>query len=280
MTVGLIEQRQQWPGVHILSAPDPEEETRAVVRRVLADMENGVPLWRMALLYTSDDPYTTLVRETLDAAGLPWHAPLGRPAVAGLAGRSLLALLELRERNFAREAVLDWIAARPVLPETDDDPLPAIPVSAWDRLSRRAQVLQGTNQWISRFARLIGTLEAEEQQREDWHAEALTHESEEDVAHPAHDLEYARAILAVITRLDRDTRPPAEPSGWDAFVAWAADLRSRYIRDAPSWPESEHAAAEALDECWSVCGKPVRSSRWRRSLPSMTRSPRRSKHVA
>ena len=109
-----VPEPNQWrPTMQVLSAPDPEEETRTVVRRVLADMEAGVPLWRMAILYTSDEPYAALVRETLDSAGVPWHAALGRPAAAGLAARSLLALLGLRERNFAREAVLDWIAARP-----------------------------------------------------------------------------------------------------------------------------------------------------------------------
>jgi hypothetical protein len=66
------------------------------------------------------------------------------------AARSLLALLALRKCNFAREAMLDWIAARRVLPNAEDDPLPAVPVSAWDRLSRRAQVLQGAEQWLAR----------------------------------------------------------------------------------------------------------------------------------
>jgi hypothetical protein len=162
-----------WPSIHVLSVPDPEEEIRSVVRRILADMDAGVPLWSMAVLYTAEEPYAPLVRETLDAAGVPWHSALGRPAAAGLAARSLLGLLALRERGFAREAVLDWLAARPVLAETDNtDPLSAVPTSSWDRLSRRAQVLQGIDQWVGRFERLIQTLEFEEQQRQDWRAQA------------------------------------------------------------------------------------------------------------
>jgi RecB family exonuclease len=236
-----------WPTVQVLSAPDPEEEMRTVVRRTLAEMEAGVPLWRMAILYPSDDPYAPLVRETLDSANIPWHAALGRPALSGLAARSLLALLDLRERSFAREAVLDWIAARPTLQEMDEDPLPAVPVSAWDRLSRRAQVLQGAEQWVSRFGRLIATLEIEEQARQDWHAEALVHESADNVPHPTHDLEYARAIVESIQRLDRRSRPPGEPANWDAYVDWAEGLRRGFIRNDPNWPVSEVAAAESLD---------------------------------
>jgi ATP-dependent helicase/nuclease subunit B len=75
------------PEVDLLSAPDPDEEGRAIVRRIAIELERGVPLWRMAVLYTAEDPYGPLVREALDAAGLPWHGALGRPAVAGLPAR-------------------------------------------------------------------------------------------------------------------------------------------------------------------------------------------------
>ena len=37
--------------VELLSAPDPDEEGRAIVRRLVADLESGVPLWRMAVGY-------------------------------------------------------------------------------------------------------------------------------------------------------------------------------------------------------------------------------------
>jgi hypothetical protein len=236
-----------WPSMHVLSAPDPDEEARSVVRRLLADMETGVPLWRMAVFYAADDPYAALVRETLDAAGVPWHSALGRPAAAGVATRSLLGLLALRERGFTREAVLDWVSARPSVPEDATDPLPAVPISAWDRLSRRAQVLEGAEQWIGRFERLIATLEAEEQARQDWHAEAQGHEADEELPRPAHDLEHARAIVNAIRTLDRDTRPPTEPATWDASVEWASSLRHTYVRDDPGWPEAERKVAEALD---------------------------------
>ena len=65
------------PDVDLLSAPDPDEEGRAIVRRLVAALESGVPLWRMAVLYTAEDPYGPLVRESLDAAGLAWHSALG-----------------------------------------------------------------------------------------------------------------------------------------------------------------------------------------------------------
>jgi ATP-dependent helicase/nuclease subunit B len=248
-TVSTYEAVPAWPSVDVLSAPDPEEEARSIVRRLLADMETGVPLWRMCLQYTSDDLYGPLVRETLEGAGVPWHSALGRPAVSGLAARSLLGLLALRERGFARGAMLDWLAARPSSALEDTDSLADIPISAWDRLSRRAQVLQGADQWIGRVERLIRTLEEEKQARTDWRAPVhADDEEEDDVPRPSHEIDHARAIVEAIRRLDETTRSPAEPATWDALVDWAAGLRSTYIKDDPSWPRFELDAATALDE--------------------------------
>src|SRR5579864_3550333 len=194
------------PAMRVLSAPDPEEETRSVVRRLLTDMGDDVPLWRMAVLYTADDPYAPLVRETLDAGNVPWHSAIGRPASGGLAARSLLGLLGLRERGFAREAVLDWLAARPTVPSEESDPLPDVPVSSWDRLSRRAQVVQGAEQWIGRVTRLVKTLEEEHVARQNWGTAAHDGEVSEEVPRPSHDMEHAHSIVTAICTLDRDTR--------------------------------------------------------------------------
>ena len=114
--------------VSLVSAPDPDQEVRAVVRRVAADLEAGIPLWRMTVLCTAEDAYSGPVREALDAAGLPWHGALGRPAAEGWAAWSLLGLLGLCERRFAREAVLECLANRPPQPSGgQEQPLPDVP---------------------------------------------------------------------------------------------------------------------------------------------------------
>jgi ATP-dependent helicase/nuclease subunit B len=236
------------PEVELLSAPDPDEEGRAIVRRLVADLESGVPLWRMAVLHSAEDPYGPLVRESLDAAGLPWHGALGRPAAAGWAARSLLGLIGLRDQRFAREAVLEWLVGRPPSAFAEGDPLPDVPISAWDRLSRRAQVLDGAGQWIERLQKLTETLEREEQQREDWRAEARGHESVADTPRPPSDSQHARAMAEVMRRLDRDTRPPAEPATWDAMVDWASRLRLEYVHADEAWPSIELSASNAVDE--------------------------------
>ncbi len=229
-----------------VSAPDPAEETRAVVRRVAADLEAEIPLWRIAVLWTQDDTYGPLVREALDAAGLPWHTTLGRPLSASGAARSLLGLLGLRDRRFARDAVLEWLAGRPPAdPGDPDDPLPNVPLSAWDRLTRRAQVLEGPHQWAQRLETLARRAER------DWERQqaraSVTACEEQSPPPPPPEAGYARAIGGAIGQLERDLRPPADGAGWDEFAEWATRLRERYVHDADSLPAGEREACFAVD---------------------------------
>ena len=120
-------------------------------------------------------------------------------------------------------------------------------MSVWDRLSRRAQVLEGPHQWVQRFERLARTLEREERERADWRTDALGHEGEEGTPRPLADSDHAWAIAAAVVSLDRDTRPPSEPATWDVFVDWAAELRRRYVPHDEGWPAAERTASVALD---------------------------------
>src|SRR5947208_7715753 len=59
-------------GTAIVSAPDPEDEMRAVVRDVMARASSGTPLHRVAILFRVDEPYARLAQELFDAADVPW----------------------------------------------------------------------------------------------------------------------------------------------------------------------------------------------------------------
>src|SRR5262249_51747735 len=62
-------------GTTIVSAPDPEDEVRAVVRDVMARAADGTALHRVAILFRVAEPYARLAHELLDAAGVPWSGP-------------------------------------------------------------------------------------------------------------------------------------------------------------------------------------------------------------
>jgi RecB family exonuclease len=240
-----LDQRPSGPSktlaLDVLSAPDPAEEARTVIRRLVGDLERGVPLWRIAVLYGAEDTHGGLVRQALDAAELPWHASTGRPLATCWAARSLLGLLGLPGRRFAREAVLEWLSGRPPGDSGAVDPLPSIPVSTWDRLSRQAQILEGPRQWVERFERLAHALEGGSRQP-DGDAE----EGARGSTRPA-DAAAADAIARAVARLSADLDPPDDGATWDAFVDWASDLRARYVPPGDAWPAVERSASDAVD---------------------------------
>src|SRR6266568_916664 len=134
------------PPVAIIRAPDPSEEIREVVRAIARELERQDPvqLHRVAVLYRQADPYADLVREALTLSGLPWSSLEGRTLAESAPGRAVLALLEILERDFLREAVLAWIDAAPARRA-------GLRGAAWDRLTRAANVVRGAQQWLNRL---------------------------------------------------------------------------------------------------------------------------------
>jgi hypothetical protein len=97
-------------------------------------------------LYRQRDPYAVIVRETLDAAQLPWAAFDGQQLAETPPGRRLLAALRVGQTDFARAVVLAWLANLPpgLFEEFGWS-------SEWDRLSREANVVRGAGQWQRRL---------------------------------------------------------------------------------------------------------------------------------
>lgn len=231
----------------LVSAPSPTEELRQVVRRIGVDLENGVLLWKIGVLSAQDEPYGGLIREALDAAGLPWHGTVGRPLSVTRLARSLLDLLALPERRFARDAVLEWLGGRPPVAQPSDepsdepsdglgdepsgDPLLRVPRSTWERLSRDAQVVEGAQQWMRRCEAYAARRLAEVRPGQEPPASAAD----------------ALAIAKSIADLERCTRPPADGTSWADFVAWAQGLRARYLPVGESWSGADRLASEGLD---------------------------------
>ena len=223
------------PEVNLLAAPDATEEVRSVVRQLLSELDKGTELRRIAIVYRDQEPYGPLVRDTLDAAGVPWAGIDGRPLSQSWAGRGLLGLLRLRENDFARIDVLAWLGALPVA-----DP-GRVSLGDWDRLSRRAAVVHGARQWQDRVRLLAKDINAE--------ADGMEHEGGSEGA-----IRYRRREAGVLDRMARfietaetDTRAPADQT-WAGFAAWAERVRRHYAPVAETWPERERQADEMVGE--------------------------------
>ncbi len=146
-------------------APSAHEELRWVIRQVIKEtIENKTPFHRMAVLYRLDSPYSTLIPDELDMAGIPVSGPGIKTLAESGAGRVLLGLLRLAGSNFRRSEVMSWLTACPVAPYHGRTP--GFNPSRWDVLSRKAGVVGGVNQWRFRMGRLADGLEESADDRE------------------------------------------------------------------------------------------------------------------
>ncbi len=136
------------PATRVVSASDPDDEVRAVVRLVVDAVLEGVPLERMAVLYGAPEPYARLVHEQLGAAGIPHNGAAVRTLADSVLGRGLLGLLALPDREYQRHDVMRLVASAPVFHRGR-----AAPGARWEKISRDAEVVRGAGQWQQRLDR-------------------------------------------------------------------------------------------------------------------------------
>jgi hypothetical protein len=219
----------------IIQAPDPAEEVREVIRHIVSELVE-VPLPRVGILYRHGDLYAGLVRDALDAAGLPWVSSEGRRLVETRAGRAILGLLRLPERGFTRESVLQWLETLPPL----EGAVASAPPSSWDRLSRRANVSRGADQWAERLRRYADVIEA------DLVSPERVGMSDAAIDATRRQAREARLIADAIESLEAALRPPGDGSTWTAYVDWALGLCQHFLGDATRWPTAEQPCLDGV----------------------------------
>src|SRR5262245_52103619 len=251
-------------GTIIVSAPDPDDEMRAVVRHGIARAATGTPLRRVAILFRVDEPYARLAHELFDAAGIPWSGPSTRRLADTTAGRVLLGLLRLAETDFARDAVVDWMASGPVGDPSDGR---GVPASRWDTLSRQAGIVTGLAQWSDRLARLARHVTA---RLEGTSEDELT---EGGRRHLEADLLQLEQLARFVADLGARVVPPS-PGTWPRLASWARELLDLYLGGEgrrARWPDSEVEAArrvtDALDGLSALAEIPAEAS-----LPTVVRA--------
>ena len=225
----------------VVSASDSDDEVRCVLREVMALADGGVPLDRIALLYTAADPYARIVREQLAAAALPHNGPGVRPLADTLAGRTLRALLALDATQFSRDAVIDLVSDAPLV--VHGFPVPA---TAWDRISREAGVIGGIDDWSRKLARhrasVVDRLEAAD--TDDASAGA--------VARARRQLDQIDALDDFVHGLAAALAIETRPRTWRGLARWADDLSRGLLRARDTWPARE---VEALHRVRDVLAR-------------------------
>jgi ATP-dependent helicase/nuclease subunit B len=213
-------------GTAVLSASDADDEVRSIVRGIVGAMREGVPLERMAVLYGTEDPYARLVHEHLALAGIAHNGATVRTLANSVLGRALLRILALPDDNFRRDDVCALFASAPML---DGQGRP-VPATVWERVSRKAGVVGGVDQWRSRldsYAAGLGTEERHERERA-----------------------RAAALGAYVAALASELDPAQLPHTWRGYAALAHRLIRRFLgADArrAEWPQVEQDAAGRVE---------------------------------
>ena len=223
----------------LLIAPDPHQEVRWIIRRMMRQAEDGTPFHRMAALYRKQDPYADLIREELTLAGIPIAGPDPMPLSDTAVGRTLTGLMQLSDGEFTRDAVTSWLTGCPVRPPGGD--LTGFSPSRWDAITKSAGVVVGLERWTRRLERYAFELELSSETGEE-----QGELSEGRAAQMRSEARSTRSMLRFIQDLGRHTARPDDGSDWAVFSGWATRLLDRYLVHENELPDSEVKALEKV----------------------------------
>ena len=135
---------------HVVSVTDAAEEVREVCARSLELIADGVAPHRIGVFFPTPDPYVRVIEQQFDAAGLITNGPNPRRLAESVAGRVLLAALDLPAQRWRRDRVVALVSSGPL--QSGDD---RVRPTAWDDLSRDAGVVAGLGDWHAKLERFL-----------------------------------------------------------------------------------------------------------------------------
>ncbi len=118
--------------VLMFSAPGESRECVEVARKVLEEVEAGVPFDRQAIVLRSSDTYSGHLREALGRAGIPAYFARGT-TLPDPSGRAMVALLACAEEGLSATRFAEYLSLGE-LPEATPDGAPPAAVPRADRI--------------------------------------------------------------------------------------------------------------------------------------------------
>jgi ATP-dependent helicase/DNAse subunit B len=130
--------------LRLVEAPDRRREVQTVLRQVKRLLLAGVAPEQIAVLVRNLEPYSPYFLENAPAYGIPITTRQGSPLKENPAIATLLALIDLAEEGFRRQAVIDLLnSAYLAFPDLTPEQ-----VDALDRLSREQAVVRRRAAWL------------------------------------------------------------------------------------------------------------------------------------
>ncbi|MCY3576605.1 MAG: PD-(D/E)XK nuclease family protein [bacterium] len=237
-------------GQRIITTASANEEVRVAVREVVDAAREGIPFSRIAVLCGGGEPAIRSLHDQLDAAGIAFNGPSGRTLADSLVGRGLVAMLNLEGRDFRRDEVFALLSVASATVPRGEAPsnqptLAADLVMAWERVSRRAGVARGSDQWGTRLNRYA------DEQRKAAHQERRDPDRVEGrVERRGREADHAESLARFMDQLIDDLSPEPEPSTWNDWCGWIRGLIHTYLGDEDArqhWPEPEREAANQIE---------------------------------
>lgn len=225
--------------LQLVSAPDPTREVREVARACMDWAREGIRFHEMAIAYRNPEPYRATIEAVFTEAGIPVYLHEGSPLSERPLGRQALALLELMESQLERRRVMDFLSDLRLPSETREE-YDSPSITRWDRISRKAGVVRGLDQWDARLtahATSLGESDRDWQRNEVPRVESL--------------LSFVRGLASLIGE-----QPSVAP--WSEQLAYLERFFAKYIHDAKP-------IFEALDglKRFDALGETVTAKRFR-----------------
>lgn len=250
----------------VFSCADRQAETEETVRRVLEDLDAGVPAGEIAILHRMDPVYDELLCGVLDRAGVPHYRSSGQPVRRSAPGRAALNLLQLLYSEPRRGPLLEllslpgidltWIDTTATDESEDaDETAPPAPAGAppliprparWEALSKELGLVKGWDEFDSvlTFHRRHAAKGAAERADDDRAAEALT---------------AAGGLHAVVRTLAAAAQRALAAAAWQEHADHFLELLARFMpaaagRDAGTAIADRVRALRVLDRAATRAG--------------------------
>ncbi len=267
-------------GFRLVSAPNPGEEARWVVRDALAAAREGTRFARIGVFYEdpSNGPRLT---EAFQLSGVPVSGPSPVTLATTPNGRWILGLLavldrrdqreqqvpvgqgRLNEPGLARDRLAAWVTGSHVIAA---DGAPAAGAS-WDVISRRAGVVAGAGSWERRLGEHARRLRSR--------AEKAARQDEDDGASRAGwiaEANEAERLREFVRQLADEPMPSDNNASWSDFIKWLRALAGRYGRsdalndNGAAAAGAVSSALDAISDLDSIDLPPPTFERFRRTL--------------
>jgi RecB family exonuclease len=234
----------------LVSAPDPAEEARWIVRDVLAAAREGTRFARIGVFF-EEPSYGARLTGAFQLSEVPVCGPSPVTIANSPGGRWILGLLAFLDRSgslnqgnqagdrdsgFARDRLAAWVTGSHVVAA---DGAPAAG-AAWDVISRRAGVVAGVGSWDRRLGEHARRLRVR--------AEKAARQDEDDDASRSAWITEANEsdrLREFVSQLAAEQSPPERNASWGGFVTWLKALHLKYGR-ASYLKEDGDEAAQAL----------------------------------